>query len=84
MSPYRRSALVLVSIGWIVPLALAFWAEHGFLVNVVWASVATGVKWGGSFHPVDYAPRLFCFSMIWLAAVITGWVWRLTRPDVAR
>jgi hypothetical protein len=81
MSSIRRIVLVLISTGWIAPLSFAFWAEHGFLTDVVWGSVRTGVIWGGSFHFVDYAPRFFCFSMIWLAAVITGWIWRLTRPD---
>jgi hypothetical protein len=84
MNPFRRILLVLASIGWIAPLSLVFWAEHGFLLDVVWASVVSGVTWGGSFHPADYAPRLFCFSMVWLAGVITGWVWHLTRPNVSR
>jgi hypothetical protein len=84
MSTLRRCLLILVSIGWIAPLSLVFWAEHGFIFNVIWPWISRDVHWGGSFHPVDYAPRFFYFSMAWLAVVITCWVWRLTRTDASR
>jgi hypothetical protein len=80
MNPLRRCLIVLASIGWIAPLSLAYWSEHDFLINVLWPWVAWDKHWGGSFHPVDYAPRFFFISMAWLAVVITWWVWRLTRP----
>jgi len=84
MSSLRRCLTVFASIGWIAPLSLAYWAEHDFLWRVIWPWVSRGEQWGGSFHPVDYAPRFFYFSMAWLGAVIAGWVWWLTRPNASR
>ena len=84
MSKLSRCLAVFVSIGWIAPLTFAFWAEHGFLIDIVWASITSGTLVGGSFHPVDYAPRFFYLSMAWLAGVIAWWVWRLTDTNDPR
>jgi hypothetical protein len=84
MSVFRRCLIALVSVGWIAPLTLAFWSEHSFLYDVIWPWVAWDKHWGGSYHPVSDAPRFFLVSMVWLAVVITWWVWRLTRTDAPR
>jgi len=84
MSTFRRWLVVFASVGWIAPLTLAFWAEHHFLTKVIWPWVAWHDGYGGSWHPVAYVPQLFYGSMIWLAAVIAWWVWRLTGADRPR
>ena len=84
MSTLRRCLIVFVSVGWIAPVSLAFSAEHEFVFNVIWPWISRDIHWGGSFHPVDYAPRFFYFSMAWLAGVITWWVWRLTDRNETR
>lgn len=74
-----RILAILASVGWIAPLSVAWWAEHSFLMDVIWPWVSRGEQWGGSFDPVDEANKLFGFAMVWLATVIAGWVWRATR-----
>jgi hypothetical protein len=84
MSPARRLFIVLVSIGWIVPFSLAFWAEHDFIFNGLFEWLNTGQRTIYSFHPVIYAPRIFLCSMAWLAGVIVWWVLRLTRSPESK
>lgn len=84
MSQLRRALLIVLSIGWIAPLCLAFWAEHNFVFDGLFRWLNTGEQTIFSFHPVSYAPSLFYLSMAWLAGVITWWVLRLTRPSDLR
>ncbi len=67
MSLFRRCLVIFISIGWIVPLTFAFWPL-----------ALSDERWDGSLHPMIRPDRLFYFSMLWLAAVVAGWIWRLT------
>jgi hypothetical protein len=81
VSAARRLAMILVSIGWIAPLTLACWSEHLFLWKVLLPMARHGKAWIGSFPFEQFAERLFLFAMLWLAAVIAGWVWCLTGRE---
>jgi hypothetical protein len=80
MSSARRALLVLASTGWIVPFSLALWFEHDFVFRGLFEWLNTGERTIYSFHPVIFAPKLFLFSMVWLAIIIAWWVLRLTPP----
>lgn len=75
----KRALLVVVTIGWLVPLCASFWAIYRFIWDVVWPTAAFGKQYQASWHPFSVADYLFYFSMAWLALVLTGWAIFLTR-----
>ena len=81
MTSFRRALIAAVSMGWIAPLSMSFYMEHYFVSRIVWPWLTSNKHWAGSFHPLYYADSLFYFAMLWLAAVIGCWTWRLTDED---
>jgi hypothetical protein len=77
MSKTKRILILLVSVGWIAPLSLAFAIGHGFawLTYRIATAQADAVPW----HPFELMSGLFYFAMLWVALVIGGWTVWLTR-----
>jgi hypothetical protein len=80
MKALSRVAVIFMTVGWIAPLCASFWATHDFIWNVVWPAAAYGKRYMAAWHPFDFAAQFFYFSMAWLACVLAGWAWFLTRP----
>jgi hypothetical protein len=77
VSTSKRIVILLVSVGWIAPLSLAFFIGRGFawLTYKIAVGQADAVPW----HPFELISALFYSAMLWLALVISGWTLWLTR-----
>jgi hypothetical protein len=74
-----RLLIVALSVGWIVPLTMSFWAIYAFIWEVILPVVNQRQVPGLPWHPFDLADEFFYFSMAWLALAIPGWTLHLTR-----
>lgn len=74
-----RVLIILLSIGWLVPLCLSFAATYDFLHDIVWPAAAFGQPSPWPWHLFEWADELFYFAMGWLALVVIGWCIFLTR-----
>lgn len=77
MSNSKRAAILLLSIGWMAPLTVAFWIGRAF----AWLTfqIATGQGYAVPWHPFELMGDLFYFAMLWLACVMAAWSWWLTK-----
>jgi hypothetical protein len=75
----KRVVITLFSVGWLGPIWLAadmylgFWRGDGWLL-------LQGAKNIGSFPVIQFSQRCLSVGVLWLAAVIIFWSWRLTAP----
>jgi hypothetical protein len=76
MKDWRRAFIVAASVGWILPLSLAFVIGRDF----AWLTfrIANGQADPPPWHGFALMPALFFFSMAWLAIVIGWWTIVLT------
>ena len=73
----NRLLIAAFSTGWLLPIWISTWMLFGFLEAEVWPHLQ-------GKHPVNCCPyvqcscQAFAMSLLWLAAVIFFWAWRLT------
>ena len=78
MSIWRRSLVIIATVGWLLPLCVSYWASYDFLWNVVWPAAAFNKPYMAPWHPFSFADDLFYFAMLWLGSVLVGWSVALT------
>jgi len=75
-----RILIALISIGWLLPFTYAFLSvwdfEYRVLRGVVIANDTSVVT---PFHMVQFAKELYLIAAGWVAIVIVGWSFYLTR-----
>jgi hypothetical protein len=75
----KRILITLFSVGWLAPMWLAantylgFWRGDGWIL--LW-----GRKDVGSFPVIRFSRECLAVGVIWLAAVLAFWSWRLSGP----
>ena len=76
MTTPKRIAILALSVGWIVPLTVAFFIGRGF----AWFTyqVASGLADPVPWHPFEWISRLFLISMLWLACAMVFWILKIT------
>ncbi|KQN04897.1 hypothetical protein ASE85_07900 [Sphingobium sp. Leaf26] len=77
MKIWLRTLVILGSVGWIIPLCIAFAIGRSF----AWLTfrIAVGEHVMVSWHPFEAIAALFYGAMIWLAIAIICWTFYLTK-----
>lgn len=77
MKVWLRTLVIFGSVGWIMPLCIAFAIGRSF----AWLTfrIAVGTHIMVSWHPFQGIAVLFYGAMIWLAITIICWTFYLTK-----
>jgi hypothetical protein len=84
----RRILIGAFSTGWLLPMWLSAQSMFTFFDAEVWPRLR-GQSPGNSFPFVQFSYQAFTVGIVWLAAVVFFWAWRLSSlrsspaPDVA-
>ena len=75
----KRILITLFSIGWLAPMWLATSTYLGFWRGDGW-TLLCGRKDVGSFPVIQLSQQCLAVGVIWLAAVLAFWSWKLSGP----
>jgi len=73
----RRLLIAAFSTGWLIPAWLSGSSLFAFLDAEIWPRLR-GQKPDNSFPYVDFSHQAFTAAVIWLAAVVFFWSWRMS------
>jgi hypothetical protein len=71
----KRIAIILLTIGWLLPAWLGISTLLTFVDAEVWP-LLRGEHPSNSFPFVQFSARCFAVSIAWLAASLAWWAWR--------
>ena len=77
----RRIAIAIFSTGWLLPIWLSGQSVFTFLEAEVWPRLR-GQTPVNSFPFLHFGLQAFTVGMLWLAAVVFFWAWRLSGPRI--
>jgi hypothetical protein len=75
----KRLAIIIFSVGWLIPFCISFWAVYDFVHNIMWPTLGLDEPTITSYHPIQWAIIAFSIAMVWLACAIIAWSFHLTR-----
>ena len=73
----KRIAIVILSVGWLLPAWFGISTLLTFLNAEVWP-LLRGEHPSNSFAFVEFSAGCFAVSMVWLAAALAWWAWKFS------
>ena len=79
----RRLLITLFSAGWLIPFWISAHSMFAFLNAELWPRLR-GEHPLNSFPFIQFSEQAFTIALVWLAAVIAFWAWRLSGEDKSK